>query len=101
MLRFYTINALALVVFFGLLLAGFFGDVPVWLYVLFVFIWILITAIGSFQIKLNYHFESLNQNYKTSKNYISITFDDGPNLEFTPKILSLLKGNNAKGTFLL
>lgn len=101
MLRFYTINALALVVFFGLLLGGFFGYVPAWLYVLFVFIWFLITAIGSFQIKLNYHLQSLNHNYKTSENHISITFDDGPNLEFTPKVLSLLKKHNAKATFFL
>src|SRR5690606_11488843 len=101
MLRFYTINALALVIFFGLLLTGFFGDVPVWLYVLFVFIWILITTIGSFQIKMNYHFQSLNHNYKTSKNHISITFDDGPNPDFTPKVLSILKENNAIATFFL
>ena len=101
MLRFYTINALALVVFFGLLLAGIFGDVPAWLYVLFVFIWVLITAIGSFQISLNYHLQSLNHNYKISENYISITFDDGPNPEFTPKVLSLLKEHNAKATFFL
>src|SRR5690606_14685944 len=101
MLRFYTINALVLVIFFGLLLTGFFGDVPVWLYVLFVIIWVLITAIGSFQIKMNYHFQSLNHNYKTSENHISITFDDGPNPDFTPKVLLLLKENNAKATFFL
>lgn len=101
MLRFYTINALALVVFLALLLGGFFGEVPVWLYVLFVFIWLLITAIGSFQIKWNYHLKSLNHNYKTSKNYISITFDDGPNPNFTPKVLKLLKEYNAKATFFL
>ncbi len=101
MLRFYTINALFLVIFFGLLLAGFFGDIPAWLYVLFVLIWVLITAIGSFQIKLNYHLHSLNHNYKTSENHISITFDDGPNPDFTPKVLSLLKENNAKATFFL
>lgn len=100
-MRFYTINALALVIFFGLLLAGFFGDIPAWLYVLFVLIWIIITAIGSFQIKLNYHFQSLNHNYKVSENYISITFDDGPNPDFTLKVLSLLKAHNAKATFFL
>lgn len=101
MLKFYTINALALTVFFGLLLAGFFGNVPAWLYVLFVFIWILITAIGSFQIKWNYHLQSLNHNYKISENCVSITFDDGPNPGFTPKVLSLLKEYNAKATFFL
>lgn len=101
MLKFYTINGLALVIFFGLLLTGFFGDVPVWLYVLFVVIWIVITAIGSFQISWNYHLQSLNHNYKTSKNHISLTFDDGPNSDFTPRVLSLLKKNGAKATFFL
>ncbi|MDX1782975.1 MAG: polysaccharide deacetylase family protein, partial [Aequorivita vladivostokensis] len=79
MLRFYTINALFLVIFSLLVLFEFFGEVPVWLYLLFVFIWILITAIGSFQIQWNYHLQSLNHNYQTSENHISITFDDGPN----------------------
>lgn len=101
MLKFYTINALALVLFFILLLTGFFGDVPVWLYVLFVIVWILITAIGSSQIRWNYHLQSLNNNYTISENYISITFDDGPNPEFTPKVLSLLKKFDAKATFFL
>ena len=101
MLKFYTINALALVVFSGLLLTGFFGDVPVWLYFLFVLIWFIITAIGSFQIKWNYHLQSLNHNYKTSGKQVSITFDDGPNPEFTLKILSLLKKHKAKATFFL
>lgn len=100
-MRFYTINALALVIFSLLLLVGFFGDVPPWLYVLFVLIWIVITAIGSFQIKWNYHLQSLNHNYNISENYVAITFDDGPNIEFTPKVLSLLKDYNAKATFFL
>ncbi len=101
MLRFYSINALFLVIFLLLVLFGFFGEVPVWLYLLFVFIWILITAIGSFQIQWNYHLQSLNHNYQTSENHISITFDDGPNAEFTPKVLALLKNHNAKATFFL
>ena len=100
-MRIYTINALFLVIFSLLVLFGFFGEVPVWLYLLFVFIWILITAIGSFQIQWNYHLQSLNHNYQTSENHISITFDDGPNPEFTPKVLALLKNYNAKATFFL
>lgn len=101
MLKFYTINALALVLFLGLVLAGFFGTSSVWLYVLFILIWILITAIGSFQIKWNYHLQSLNHNYNSSKNQVSITFDDGPHPEFTSKILEYLKKYEAKATFFL
>jgi|SRR5690554_5683421 len=101
MLRFYTINALVLVIFSLLLITGFFGYVPTWLYVLFVLIWIVITAIGSFQIQWNYHLHSLNQNHKISENYISIIFDDGPHPEFTPKVLRLLKEFNVEASFFL
>lgn len=88
-----------MVIFLGLLVTGFFGNVPAWLYILFILIWIVITILGSFQIRWDYHLQSLNHNYKTSGNYISITFDDGPNREFTPKILSLLRKHGAKATF--
>lgn len=101
MLRFYTINALVLVIFSLLLIMGFFGYVPAWMYVLFVLIWIAITAIGSFQIQWNYHLRSLNHNHKISEKFIAITFDDGPNPEFTPKVLKLLKDFNAKASFFL
>src|SRR5690554_5461813 len=101
MLRFYTINATFLVVFSLLIGYGFFGPVPTWLYVLFVVLWIAITAIGSFQIGMNYHLQSLNHNYKISENHISITFDDGPHPDFTPKVLTLLKEKKAKATFFL
>lgn len=101
MLRFYTINALALAIFLGLLLAGFFGNVPGWLYVIFVLLWIVITAIGSFQIKWNYHLQSLNHNYSTPEDWVAITFDDGPHPEYTPQVLSLLKNFEAKATFFL
>lgn len=101
MLKFYTINALFLVIFSLLVVYGFFGDVSVWFYVLFVLIWILITILGSFQIKLNYHLQSLNHNYSQTKNQVSITFDDGPHPEFTPKVLELLQKYHAVGTFFL
>lgn len=92
---------MALVLFSIMLLGGFFGEVPVWLYLLFILIWIIITAIGSFQIRWNYHLKSLNHNYKTSGNNISITFDDGPNPEFTPEVLQLLKQHGQYATFFL
>ena len=54
---------------------------------------------GSAFIGWNYHFRSLNSNPETTQNQIAITFDDGPNAEFTPKILNLLKAYHAKATF--
>lgn len=101
MLRFYTINALFLVIFSLLVFYGFFGEVSLWFYLLFVLIWIAITVLGSFQIKMNYHLKSLNHNRNQTENYVSITFDDGPNPEFTSKTLALLKKYRAEATFFL
>lgn len=88
-------------IFSLLLIFGFFGEIPIWLYLAFVIIWIIITAIGSFQIKMNYHLHSLNHNYKVEDDIVAITFDDGPDPEYTPKVLDLLKKHNAKATFFL
>lgn len=100
-MKFYSINALALVVFSLLLFAGYFGNIPVWLYFLFILIWIAVTALGSFHIRWNYHLQSFSHNYKTSENAVAITFDDGPNADFTPKVLKLLKKYESKATFFL
>jgi len=56
-------------------------------------------VIGSVYIRWNYHIKSLHHCHHTSKSEVSITFDDGPHPDFTPKVLDLLKENNAKGTF--
>ena len=37
----------------------------------------------------------------TDKRQVAITFDDGPDSEYTPKILDVLKENHAKATFFL
>jgi peptidoglycan/xylan/chitin deacetylase (PgdA/CDA1 family) len=36
---------------------------------------------------------------KTRKPLVALTFDDGPNPEWTPKFLDVLKANGARGTF--
>src|SRR5215475_365575 len=38
---------------------------------------------------------------KTNQPLVALTFDDGPNPEFTPQVLELLKQNGAKATFFL
>lgn len=37
----------------------------------------------------------------TSPKFIALTFDDGPSLEFTPKVLNILDENDVKATFFL
>jgi peptidoglycan/xylan/chitin deacetylase (PgdA/CDA1 family) len=70
-----------------------------WWFVLLGFLWFSLTALGSGLIGWNYHIKALNSNPSISKNQVAITFDDGPNPEFTPKVLELLKTYQAKATF--
>ncbi len=99
MLNFKTVNILTLIAILALLLANYYTNLPNWLYFFVIIIWFTLTVIGSFHIRWNYHFPSLNANKKIAENQIAITFDDGPNPEFTPKILTILKKYNAKATF--
>lgn len=47
-----------------------------------------------------YRHDNLKQ-YKADKSYISLTFDDGPNRKYTPKILDILKKHGVKACFFL
>ncbi|WP_209402625.1 polysaccharide deacetylase family protein [Pseudozobellia sp. WGM2] len=82
-----------------LIILEFSFDVPWYVYTLVVLAWFLITLCGSFFIGWNFHMKSWHSNKKIEQNWVSITFDDGPNAEFTPQVLDLLKKYNAKATF--
>ncbi|MDO6596022.1 polysaccharide deacetylase family protein [Oceanihabitans sp. 2_MG-2023] len=99
MLNFKTVNIISSLLLVGLLVAYSYYSFSIWFIILFLFAWFLITVAGSSFVGWNYHFTSLNSNPEINKNQIAITFDDGPNLEFTPKVLALLKKYNAKATF--
>lgn len=99
MLRYKTINVLFLAVVGVLLGFNYFFPISLFVYALLLFLWFLITMLGSTLIRWDYHLISLHSNKTIKENYIAITFDDGPNREFTPRILSLLKKYNAKATF--
>ncbi len=58
----------------------------------------VVTVFGVSVMRLNFFVQSTS-NFYTEKNEIALTFDDGPDPEFTPKILDLLKEYNAKATF--
>jgi len=94
-----VVNPLSLLFILTLALWTFFSPVPWWTYAIVVLAWFLITLCGSFFVGWDYHLKSLHKNEKSSDNWVSITFDDGPNPEFTPKILKLLKEHSAKATF--
>lgn len=75
------------------------GLVPWWSFAPLLLTWLFITGLGSFIIQWNYHLKSLCANPSIDKNWVSITFDDGPDKAFTPRVLDLLEANNAKATF--
>lgn len=99
MLTFKRVNSIVIFLFLFLLLVSIFKNISVLPFLIIAFIWLTLTTIGSFNIKWNYHLNSLNSNPKKTENQIAITFDDGPNLEFTPQVLELLKKYQAKATF--
>jgi len=72
---------------------------PLWPIFIILFIWFAVTLFGSFFIRWNYHLTSKHSNKDTTYQWVSITFDDGPNTEFTPRILELLAKFGAKATF--
>lgn len=95
MLKFGRVNSF----FFVLVLLVFTFQLSVYIYIFIFMGWLAATAVGSFFIRYNYHLNTLSSNSKNDKNQIAITFDDGPNPQFTPQILALLKKNNVKATF--
>ncbi|KJD32119.1 polysaccharide deacetylase [Tamlana nanhaiensis] len=95
MLNFKTISIVSCIALLGLIICN-----SSWIFmVLVVVIWFVITGLGSGLIGWNYHLKSVLSNAKTSKKAVAITFDDGPNSQFTPQVLALLNRFNAKATF--
>ncbi|MCK0145104.1 polysaccharide deacetylase family protein [Arenibacter sp. F26102] len=99
MLKFPVINRLFAIAFIALIILDTIWDISWWIYLLTVAIWATFTIIGSFHIRWNYHLPALHLNKESQKNWVAITFDDGPHPDFTPKILKLLEKYNAKASF--
>ena len=99
MLSFKRVNIIfaVLLLLFSFLI--FKGIISIWLLSLLFLGWITLTTIGSFHIRWNYFLSAKHFNYQVKENVISLTFDDGPNVEFTPKTLDLLKKHHVKATF--
>jgi len=98
MLKFGQITIFAAIVLLTIGVIDFFFEISPILYVTIFLLWFLIVALGSFTMRWRIFttaFTKGNQN----KKQVAITFDDGPNAEFTPQILQLLKSYNAKATF--
>ncbi len=99
MLTFKNINSITIVLIIILMISDYYFNIPVLAYVVLIFLWLLITIVGSFTITWNYHLKAYNSNTNIKEKLIAITFDDGPNNKFTQQILELLKTYEAKATF--
>jgi peptidoglycan/xylan/chitin deacetylase (PgdA/CDA1 family) len=80
-------------------LGVFFFDLSLIFLLALVLFWLTLTIIGSFHIRWNFHVPSLHSAKTDKKGLISLTFDDGPHPEFTPRILEVLDTYEAKATF--
>lgn len=99
MLKYPVINGLFGLAIATLLILDVFWKIDWWAYILLSILWLAVTIIGSFHIRWNYHLPALHFNKAIKDNWVAITFDDGPNPNFTPKVLELLQKYNAKASF--
>ena len=99
MLKFKTVNIISVTAFVVFLFLRMNYSISNWWLVLLLLIWLTLTIIGSFHIRWNYFLKANHKNHLIKDNVIALTFDDGPNPEYTLKVLALLKKHNVKATF--
>lgn len=99
MITFKKVNIIFILSLVAFILSIWINDISFyWLFIPGLF-WFIFTTIGSFHIEWNYFLQAKHKNYDIKDNVIALSFDDGPNHEFTPKVLELLKQYHAKATF--
>jgi peptidoglycan/xylan/chitin deacetylase (PgdA/CDA1 family) len=90
------------IIFFALLAATLLLDwkyeVPFWIYVVLVIAYLSILVYGSYFIQCDFFIRSLWKGSRERK-AISITFDDGPLVNFTPQVLDILKSHQIPAAF--
>ena len=90
-------------IFFIVLLTGLIGvhiqyGLPVYIYPLLFIAFSLIVFWGCYNVGSNF-FIKIVCNAETGKKEIAISFDDGPAINYTPRILQVLNTENVKATF--
>ena len=74
-----------------------FGISPWWGLIPFGYYFAMV-GLGSYKIEMKFFIDSICE-APNDKGLVAITFDDGPNAEFTPKVLEIMDEYNAKATF--
>jgi len=74
------------------------GIRPGWYPLIFLAIWLILLVLGSVKICMNFYIKAFCKG-KTDEKIISLTFDDGPDPDITPRILEILKKHDIKAAF--
>ncbi|TRZ71571.1 MAG: polysaccharide deacetylase family protein [Bacteroidetes bacterium] len=99
MLTFRNTTIIFFIMLFTLNILGMFGfPLHYYHYILLVALYLALSVSMSFFIRSGYHMKALC-NMVTEEKMVSITFDDGPNGELTPKLLDQLKNIGIPATF--
>ena len=101
MLTFKNVNRIGILLFLVLLLLKVVYSISLFWVIALLLIWIILTTIGSFHIRWNYFLKAQHNSPDVKDEVISLTFDDGPDKEYTPQVLELLKKYHFKATFFL
>ena len=99
MLKFKTVNIISVTTFVVFLFLRINYSISNWWVIFILLTWLTLIVIGSFHIRWNYFLKANHKNHLIKDNVIALTFDDGPNPEYTLKVLTLLKKHHAKATF--
>lgn len=89
----YTLIAAALLIALSIVLKNFI------LLISIVFLLLIVITLGSLMPCLSFFGNFICQNKKLSQRYVALTFDDGPDANTTPALLSLLQQANIPATF--
>jgi len=100
MLNFRT-TTIALLIFAALVLILLFFNIRLGMFpFLAIIVWLTLLITGSVNICSGFYIKAFCKG-KTSEKLITLTFDDGPDAENTPKILEILEKHNLPATFFL
>lgn len=98
MLNFRNTRLIFIIVMTGLVLAGLFYNLPLYVYPIPVVIWVTLLAWGSYFIGSGFYL-SVTCSGPADTNEVALTFDDGPDASITPAILDVLSRNGVPAAF--
>jgi peptidoglycan-N-acetylglucosamine deacetylase len=99
MFTFRTTTIVFFILLFLMNILGFAGlGIHYWHYLILIGIYLIVSVTFSFFIRSGFHMQALSRG-NTVERSVAITFDDGPDVEFTSRILDVLHDADVSATF--